>query len=339
MFIVLILQYCIFLIKFRRRLCFHDLRYYFTLAWIMERSSPTDFLISLSRFWSRNVSVVSEMVHVYRRKQGATDRKVAASIKQNSNCWREDIVQMTLFFKSSKMYHQKINLVKTNLSDNPDQKKMICRHERISNLFKSTISIMICGSASEVVLELCVVYECAQLWTTWTEGGPLCCWCHHTVSKWFDVGKYVVTKTEKVAREKNHCYWYISYAYKYLCIPVVPLGKYPLCTLFPIVAHNLHTHMHVNVAWQQIFYMWKSNHEDLRNAVLYDSFVHYWKIPFKFLNPSLEMQHSLMFWIHKNCFFWFCQKILTKKIQHWWIITQSKIIKSRWISKTVEVPL
>jgi hypothetical protein len=44
---------------------------------------------------------------------------------------------------------------------------------------------MLCGNAAGDVLPPYVVYKSAQLWATWTEGGPPGCRNHHSASGWF----------------------------------------------------------------------------------------------------------------------------------------------------------
>lgn len=68
------------------------------------------------------------------------------------------------------------NYDESNLSDDPGKMKAIFRRgvkypERVVNFSKSATSIMVCGSASGVLLPPFVIYKGEHLWNTWTEGG------------------------------------------------------------------------------------------------------------------------------------------------------------------------
>lgn len=68
------------------------------------------------------------------------------------------------------------NYDETNLTDDPGNKKCIFRRgtkyrERIRD-FKSSTSIVFCGSATGEVLPPYVVYNSGHLWQSWLEGGP-----------------------------------------------------------------------------------------------------------------------------------------------------------------------
>lgn len=69
------------------------------------------------------------------------------------------------------------NYDESNLSDDPGRKKLIFRRgvkypDRVLNHTKSSTTIMMCGSASGVLLPVYVVYKSENLYDTWTQGGP-----------------------------------------------------------------------------------------------------------------------------------------------------------------------
>lgn len=69
------------------------------------------------------------------------------------------------------------NYDETNLSDDPGNKKVICKRgakyvENICNHSKSAISLMFSGNAAGTLLPPYVVYKAENLWSTWTENGP-----------------------------------------------------------------------------------------------------------------------------------------------------------------------
>lgn len=83
------------------------------------------------------------------------------------------------------------NYDETNLSDDPGNKKVICKRgakyvEKICNFSKSSTSIMVCGNAEGKCLPLYVVYKAENMWTTWTENGPEGTRYNRTKSGWFD---------------------------------------------------------------------------------------------------------------------------------------------------------
>ena len=59
--------------------------------------------------------------------------------------------------------------------------------ERIMNSSKSSISLMICGSASGTMLPPYVVYKAENLYNTWTLGEPKGTRYNRSTSEWFDL--------------------------------------------------------------------------------------------------------------------------------------------------------
>ena len=69
------------------------------------------------------------------------------------------------------------NYDKTNLGDNPGQKRFVYKRttkypERIINYSKGNTSIMMAGTASGVLFPPYVIYTAQNLWTPWMENGP-----------------------------------------------------------------------------------------------------------------------------------------------------------------------
>ena len=63
------------------------------------------------------------------------------------------------------------------MADDPGKKFKIYRRgvkypEQICNFSKSATTIMICGSASGVLLPPNIIYRSTKMWNTWTENGP-----------------------------------------------------------------------------------------------------------------------------------------------------------------------
>nr|CAI5855538.1 unnamed protein product [Callosobruchus analis]CAI5865637.1 unnamed protein product [Callosobruchus analis] len=105
-----------------------------------------------------------------------------------------------------------VNYDETNLHRTTQGKKMLFKRgtkypERVCNFTKTAITVMMCGSASGVLLPPYVIYKAEKLWQQWTEMGPKgepCCkerWCssgsrynrtHHgwidaqTFTDWFE---------------------------------------------------------------------------------------------------------------------------------------------------------
>lgn len=83
------------------------------------------------------------------------------------------------------------NYDESNLTDDPGRKKVIakrgCKYpERICNSSKTSISLMMCGSAAGELLPPYVIYRSGKLWDLWTENGPVGTRYNNTTSGWFD---------------------------------------------------------------------------------------------------------------------------------------------------------
>nr|CAH7712405.1 unnamed protein product [Callosobruchus chinensis] len=69
------------------------------------------------------------------------------------------------------------NYDETNVQDDPGKKKMLFRRgtkypERVCNFTKSATTIMMCGSASGMLLPPYIIYKSERMWLQWTENGP-----------------------------------------------------------------------------------------------------------------------------------------------------------------------
>lgn len=84
-----------------------------------------------------------------------------------------------------------INYDETNLSDDPGRKKILvkrgCKYpERVMNHTKSSVSIMMAGTADGKMLPPYVVYKATHLYDTWIEQGPAGARYNRSDSGWFD---------------------------------------------------------------------------------------------------------------------------------------------------------
>lgn len=84
-----------------------------------------------------------------------------------------------------------INYDETNLSDDPGRKKVIVKRgtkypERVLNQSKSSISIMIAGTAAGELLPPYVIYKANNIYDTWSTGGPKGTRYNRTPSGWID---------------------------------------------------------------------------------------------------------------------------------------------------------
>ncbi|CAH2017331.1 unnamed protein product [Acanthoscelides obtectus] len=108
-------------------------------------------------------------------------QKVASNIKRaRANVSREDIVH---YFENLSETLKDIpacnifNYDETNVQDDPGKQKMLFRRgtkypERICNFTKTATTIMMCGSASGVLLPPYVIHKAEKMWKQWIELGP-----------------------------------------------------------------------------------------------------------------------------------------------------------------------
>lgn len=116
-----------------------------------------------------------------KRHKDALSQRWAANIKRARAALTRDVIEN--YFANLKEVLRGVpashvfNYDESNLSDDPGKKKAIFRRgvkypERVVNFSKSATSIMMCGSASGILLPPFVIYKGEHLWNTWTEGGP-----------------------------------------------------------------------------------------------------------------------------------------------------------------------
>lgn len=115
------------------------------------------------------------------RHKNEISQKLATNIKKcRANVSRETIVE---YFENLRETLNDVpacnvfNYDETNLQDDPGKKKMLFRRgtkypERVCNFTKTAITVMMCGSASGVLLPPYVIYKAERLWQQWVELGP-----------------------------------------------------------------------------------------------------------------------------------------------------------------------
>ncbi|CAH1965359.1 unnamed protein product [Acanthoscelides obtectus] len=108
-------------------------------------------------------------------------QKVASNIQRaRANVSREDIVQ---YFENLSETLKHIpaciifNYDETNVQDDPGKQRLLVRRgtkypERICNFTKTPTTIMMCGSASGVLLPPYVICKAEKMWKQWIEPGP-----------------------------------------------------------------------------------------------------------------------------------------------------------------------
>lgn len=84
-----------------------------------------------------------------------------------------------------------INFDETNFTDDPGKSKVVvkrgCKHpERIIDSSKTSIPVMMAGSASGKSLPPYVCYKAEHMWDTWTANGPKGARYNRSKSGWFD---------------------------------------------------------------------------------------------------------------------------------------------------------
>lgn len=123
-----------------------------------------DWAYSLLRRYKNEVS--HKLAANIKRSRADVSRQVIEDYFQNLTTTLEGVPPSHIF-----------NYDETNLQDDPGQKKMLFRRgtkypERICNFTKSATSIMMCGSASGVLLPPYIIYKSEKMWLQWTEKGP-----------------------------------------------------------------------------------------------------------------------------------------------------------------------
>lgn len=108
-------------------------------------------------------------------------KRVAANIKRARAT--VSIESLQKFFDNLKVTIEDVppqnlfNFDETNFADDPGRRLKLYRRgvkypEQICNFTKSATTVMVCGSASGVLLPPYVIYRSSRMWDTWTENGP-----------------------------------------------------------------------------------------------------------------------------------------------------------------------
>lgn len=130
-----------------------------------------------------------------KRHKKALSMRFAANISSNRAKLTQEVIDA--FFKNAGEVLKDINpsniinYDETNLTDDPKNKKIICKRgtkypERVINSSKTAISLMYSGAADGTILPTYVVYKAEHLWDTWLHGGPPGTRYNRSKSGWFD---------------------------------------------------------------------------------------------------------------------------------------------------------
>lgn len=87
------------------------------------------------------------------------------------------------------------NYDETNITDDPGSKRVLVprgmkRVERIKEHSRTSVSMMMCGTADGKLLPPMVVYKSQNLYNNWTQGGPAGTVYSHSKSGWFDMNLF-----------------------------------------------------------------------------------------------------------------------------------------------------
>nr|CAH7753389.1 unnamed protein product [Callosobruchus chinensis] len=130
-----------------------------------------------------------------KRYKNEISQKIATNIKRcRANVSRDTILQ---YFDNLRDTLKDIpacnifNYDETNLQDDPGKKQMLFKRGtkypgRVCNFTKTAITVMMCGSASGVLLPPYVVYKAEKLWQQWVEMGPKGARYNRTHHGWMD---------------------------------------------------------------------------------------------------------------------------------------------------------
>lgn len=136
-----------------------------------------------------------DFVHCFAARNNLSTR-LATNIKRQRAA--VGAPQVTEFFNNIKDQLQNAlpqnvyNYDETNITDDPGAKKVLVprgtkRVERVQEHSRTSISVMVCGSATGDLLPPMVVYKAQHLYENWTIGGPKGTVYDSTLSGWFDM--------------------------------------------------------------------------------------------------------------------------------------------------------
>lgn len=152
--------------------------------------------------------------------------------------------------------------------------------ENICNSSKSSISLMMCGSAAGEIIPPYIVYKSQHMWSTWTENSPKRCRYHHTKSGWFDSVTFedwffslLLPRLRKLQGKKvvigDNLSSHLSVAVFQRCreedIYFVCLPPNSTHLTQPLDVAFFHP---MKVGWRKILSNWKETPEGLRNTVI-----------------------------------------------------------------------
>lgn len=133
------------------------------------------------RIFNENMPGKDWVYSLIQRHKTEVTQRLAANIKRT----RADVSRDTIieYFRNLRVTLSDIppnnifNYDETNLQDDPGRKIMLFKRgtkypTRICNFTKSATSVMMCGSASGVLLPPYIIYRAEKMWTQWAEGGP-----------------------------------------------------------------------------------------------------------------------------------------------------------------------
>lgn len=134
----------------------------------------------LKSFMKRHSELTTRFVSNIKRARAAVSEALLKEYVTNLSQSLENVPPENIF-----------NYDETNLTDDPGLRKCVIKRgtkypQMIRNSSKSSISIMMAGSASGELLPPFVVYKSTRLWSTWVVGGPDGTRYANTQSGWFD---------------------------------------------------------------------------------------------------------------------------------------------------------
>lgn len=134
----------------------------------------------LKGFLRRHPTVTARLASNIKRARAEVSEETISNYMQNLKLVIEGVPPENIW-----------NYDETNLSDNPGNKKVLCKRgckypENIVNSSKTSFSIMFCGNAAGFILPPYIVYKSEHLWSSWQENGPRGARYNRTKHGWFD---------------------------------------------------------------------------------------------------------------------------------------------------------
>lgn len=118
---------------------------------------------------------------ILKRHRGEITCRVAANIKRSRAAVSPETIQS--YFANLERTIENVpptnlfNYDETNVGDDPGKSKKLFKRgtkypEQVCNFTKSATTIMVCVSASGVLLPPYIIYRAEKMWNTWTKDGP-----------------------------------------------------------------------------------------------------------------------------------------------------------------------